>query len=345
VAYAVSAFYERTDHMSPVAMLLAAVLHAVTAAALFWVSPLNRHDLEEDPIEVTIEQPKPPPEPAPVQEAVKPPPTPPAPPPAPAPTPPAAEAAPPPPPAAAAKAEPKPAQTAASKDPLGVAPPAPVAPEPKQKDEPAPQPPKEATVEPPKPSEPPKPPEPPEAKPQPPQEAAAAPAEPPLEKVVPPVEAPRAPLTMRDFVKVLPPPSVPQPPPPRPQQPLQHSPLSPAPASPQNSASAAVPSLVNPAEEATHTRAKNAYLLQVLRKFGQFLPNLRDKNEGGTVVLRFVIARDGRLVEASILKSSGVMALDKGMLDTLRAAAPYPPLPPDIPESQVVFVQPITARQ
>jgi len=74
VAYAVSAFHERTDHMSPVAMLLAAVLHAATAAALFWVSPLNRHDLEEDPIEVTIEQPKPPdpPKPSPLSRRRRP---------------------------------------------------------------------------------------------------------------------------------------------------------------------------------------------------------------------------------------------------------------------------------
>src|SRR5436190_19207903 len=94
--------------MSPVAAFLAAALHVATALALFWVSPLHRHDLDDDAIEVTMEQPKLP-ETPPVQEAVKPPP-PPALPPQPAPTPPAAQAAPPPPPppASAAKPEPKP---------------------------------------------------------------------------------------------------------------------------------------------------------------------------------------------------------------------------------------------
>ena len=63
MVHAVSAFYERSGHMSPVAAALAAGLHVATALALFLVSPLNRHDVDTDvgtPIEVTIEQPKPP---------------------------------------------------------------------------------------------------------------------------------------------------------------------------------------------------------------------------------------------------------------------------------------------
>jgi protein TonB len=102
---------------------------------------------------------------------------------------------------------------------------------------------------------------------------------------------------------------------------------------------------VNPAEASASHHAKEAYLWQVIRKFSQYLPDLRAKNEGGTVVLRFVIARDGRLVDASIVRSSGVMALDRGMLESLRAASPYPPLPADVPGSQVEFVQPIQARR
>jgi TonB family protein len=337
VAHAVSAFYQCSDRMPPAAALLAALLHAATAAALVWMSPLHRHDLAEDAIEVTIEQPKPPEPPREaVQQPVPPPPTR-APPPAPVPSPPAAETTPPPPPPAAAtpKAEPKPTeQAAASKEPLGISPPAPPAPEPPQQQEPKPQPPQE------------------EAAAAPPPETPEPAPEPPLEKVVPPVEAPQAPLTMRDFVKIPPPPSVPHPTPqpqPAPQrspQPLQHSPLSTAPTpAPQASANPSVSTFINPAGEAARTRAKDAYLWQVVRKFSQYLPNLREKNEGGTVVLRFVIARDGRLVEASIAKSSGVVALDRGMLESLRAASPYPPLPPELPGNQVVFVQPIAAKQ
>jgi protein TonB len=327
--------------MSPLAAFMAAALHVATALVLFWVSPLNRHDLDEDPVEITMEAPAPQetqPEQPPVQEAVKPP--------QPAPTPPAAQAAPPPPPPAAAtkpepKPQPKPQEQAASDKPLGVAPPAPAKEEPPKPGGSAPEPKKEAAAAPQQ-----------EAAASPPPPPPPAPTEPPLEKVVPPLEAPPAPLTMRDFVKVVPPPVVPHPPQAAPQpapqrpgpSPLQHSPLSPAP-QPPSSSSASVSTFVNPADEAGHSRAKDAYLWQVIRKFSQYLPDLRDKNEGGTVVLRFSIARDGRLTEASIVKSSGVMALDKGLLESLRAASPYPPLPPEIPGDHVVFTQPIAARR
>jgi hypothetical protein len=33
------------------------------------------------------------------------------------------------------------------------------------------------------------------------------------------------------------------------------------------------------------------------------------------------------------------------MLEALRAAAPYPPLPADIPGDRIVFTQPITAKR
>ena len=92
-------------------------------------------------------------------------------------------------------------------------------------------------------------------------------------------------------------------------------------------------------------RAADEYVWAVIRKFSQYLPDLREKNEGGTVVVRAVIARDGRLLESSIAKSSGVLALDKGMLEALRAAAPYPPLPAEIPGDHIVFTQPITAKR
>jgi TonB family protein len=360
VVHAVSAFYERSGHMSPVAAALAAGLHVATALALFLVSPLNNHDIDTDvgsAIDVTIEQPKPPEEPPPpAQEAAKPqpPPQPPAP-AAPPPQPPAAQPAQPPPPpppvsAQTSKPEPKPPAPKVSKEPLGVSPPPPEAKTEEAKLEPKPEPQ-------------------PEPKPEPKQEAALAqPAEPTppppeqqLEKALPPVEQPAAPLSMRDFVKTLPPPPAPPPSPPAPHptppvqhaapQPpahtLQHSPLSSPQPQSQASASAgpSVSTFVNPAQASAQNRAKDAYLWQMIRKFSQYLPDLREKNEGGTVLLRFTIARDGRLVEASIAKSSGVPALDRGLLDSLRAASPYPPLPPEIPGAQVTFVQPIGAAR
>jgi TonB family protein len=327
--------------MSPVAALLAATLHAATALALFWVSPLNRHDIEDDPIEVTIEQPKPPTEPPPTQEAAKPQPTPP-----PAPTPPAqppapaAEPAPPPSaPIAAVKPEPKPQPPPVSTQQLGLPPQPSVEPEEKKA---------EARLEP-------KPEPPAEPKPEATQEAVVQPVEPTppppeqtLENVLPPVEAPRAPLTMRDFVKVLPPPPAPPPaqhPPPQqhaqPQQPPPRpSPLSPKPPS-QEQPQASVSAFQNPADAYGHARIHENYLEAIARRMAQyrFVPkSMKGLNTQGVVVLHLVVARDGRLLSSAIAKSSGNPPMDLAVLDTAQKAAPYGPLPPELTGNSVTFV-------
>jgi protein TonB len=189
---------------------------------------------------------------------------------------------------------------------------------------------------------------------------------------MPAVETPPPPLSSSDIVRLMPPP--PPPPPPAPPQPVPEAapkapppppapkathaappPPAPPPAlrqpqpsplgggQPGSSSAAAPPGFVNPA--ASQVRAKEAYVWQVIRRFSQYLPDLREKNEGGTVVLRFVIARNGRLVDASIVRSSGVIALDRGLLEAVRAASPYPPLPNEIPGNQIEFTQPIQAAR
>ena len=89
--------------------------------------------------------------------------------------------------------------------------------------------------------------------------------------------------------------------------------------------------------------AKVAYLWRVIQKMSQHLPDLR-VSRGGTVVLRFVIARDGRLMDVSVVQSSGVAALDRGMQEALKAGSPYPPMPATIPGSEVTFTQRFVAK-
>jgi TonB family protein len=366
VVHAVSAFYERSGHMSPVAAALAAGLHVATALALFLVSPLNRHDVDDDTgkaIEVTIEQPKPP-EPPP--EPPKPQPQP------PAVQPPAAQPAPPPPPppAAAQKPQPQaqPRPKTASQERLGL-PPKSDEPDKKQelkkgevqpdlkseakaepKAEPKPEPKAEAKLE--------SKPEPKvEPKPEPTQEAAAQPAEPtpppptekPLEKVLPPVEQPAAPLTMRDFVKVLPPPPPPPPSPPAPrpapppqqaQQQPQPSPLSQRPPLPQEQREASVSEFQNPAAAYSSARVHDDYLVSIARKMSQyrFVPkSMTGLSTQGVVVLSLVVSRDGRLLNSAIARTSGNPPMDAAVLETAQKAAPYGPLPPEIPGNSATF--------
>ena len=60
MAHEVSLTYARFDHMSPTAVVLATLLHASVAVALWWVSPLHRVDQIPDAIEITMEQVPPP---------------------------------------------------------------------------------------------------------------------------------------------------------------------------------------------------------------------------------------------------------------------------------------------
>ncbi|MBS0527200.1 MAG: energy transducer TonB [Proteobacteria bacterium] len=346
MAHAITASSSRYDHMSPVAAALAAVLHVATALALFLVSPLNRHDVDVDnAIDVTIEQPKPP-EPPP-QEAVKP---------TPPPQPPAVQPAPPPPPPAAQarRPEPKLQPQPTPKEQIGLPPETPVEPDAK-KTEAKPAPVAEARLEP-------KPEPPPEPKLEPKPEAAAHLAEPapppveakPLEKVLPPVEQPAAPLTMRDFVKALPrppasPPSPPAhhtpPPQQHPQQP-QPSPLSQR-SPPTEQRQASVSAFQNPADAYNHAREHDDYLVGIARRMSQyrFVPqSMKGLNAQGVVVLSLVVARDGRLLNSSIARSSGNRTMDVAVLETAQKAAPYGPLPPAISGNSATFTLSVPYR-
>ena len=52
-------------------------------------------------------------------------------------------------------------------------------------------------------------------------------------------------------------------------------------------------------------------------------------NESKRVVLLFSIARDGRLLNVSVHRSSGLPAADKAAIDAVKLTAPFRPLPPD----------------
>ncbi len=305
--------------MSPPAAGMALALHVTVALALWWVSPLKFIDVEsQQPIEVTMEAPVPPPTPTPPEppQATQP-------------------AAPPPAPSPAAPASRPPPPSGSAQGPLGL-PPRPT-PEP-----PKPQPP--AAVEPQQALAPPK------IDVQP----APEPGPPPVDKVLPRVEAPPAPLTMQDFVKIAPPPPhevvkpLPQQVAPAPpQHVLKPSPLS----TPQQQASrdsgSSPNTFVNPADTYVHTQAADNYLSQVARKISQYryyqhTPVVRTVE--GVVVTRLVIARDGRLLDVSVVRSSGFQTLDTGLLDTIRKASPFPPLPGDVKGDKASFTLNIPYR-
>jgi protein TonB len=62
----------------------------------------------------------------------------------------------------------------------------------------------------------------------------------------------------------------------------------------------------------------------------------RDRNEQGTVAVRFTVARSGRVVEAAIVRASGSSLLDEAALGLLRQAA-FPPFPANMTQAQVTI--------
>jgi periplasmic protein TonB len=65
------------------------------------------------------------------------------------------------------------------------------------------------------------------------------------------------------------------------------------------------------------------------------------KDATGVVNLSFSIDRQGHVLNSRVIKSSGSAVLDTEALSLLKRAAPLPPPPAGIPDSDLTFVVPI----
>jgi protein TonB len=351
--------------MSPAAVGLAVLLHAVAALALWWLAQEPKAPAEPA-LEVYFEpapkpQEKPPePEQRPEQKPEpKPEPQPQSQPPPPQVVPPIEALAPP-----AEIVSDKPTQAPPKGDKpkdAELAPPPPplqdVLPSPDQdvapptasefaKVEPAPPPPAPAPPSP----EPPSPPAPQQKTPTAPPSAAG-------ELPKPPEPAPPAPKQQA----LATPPAKPQPPqPPQPQHPkppmpqlqkpeYKPSPLSTAPSRrPPAGTQSENPSpspFVNPADTYSKARAADNYLWQVVRRLQGYRYQANTRATQGITVVRVVIARDGRLLNVTVSRSSGVPEFDQGVLAGVRSGSPYAPLPPDIRGDSATFDLPLVSSR
>jgi protein TonB len=94
-------------------------------------------------------------------------------------------------------------------------------------------------------------------------------------------------------------------------------------------------------------QAQQDYLLQIVRRLSQarFMPATREERERGLVVVRLTIGRDGRLVDVVLARPSGSPALDRGVVDTIRKASPFAPLPVELAADRHTFIVPINYAQ
>lgn len=322
-----------SGRMSPEAVGLAVLLHAALALAL-WALAAYRPTIEppEDPVEITIERPKPPDPPPPPQQAQ------------PKPTPPPVEGLKPP-----AERE---ADKATQVRPSGEAPKDIAAPPPRSLEQVTPQPPT--------------PPSPP-----PPETAMVAPTPP---SPVPPPDRPM----LQPFPKPTlgpsiepPPPSRPKPPEPPPPavarpQPQPTPPPPPAPVTPhqqprpsplvgpqsqqppavarhQDAPTPPSSPFVNPADEHNRATAEQNYLWQVVSRLRGYRYHANVPVMEGLTVVMVTIARDGRLLDAQVVRSSGVAAMDQGVLAGIRQGSPYAPLPASLPGPSARFRLPLVS--
>lgn len=276
--------------MSPAALALAVLLHALVVLVLWWLS-LDRFHVTpaEEVIEITLEQPKPP-EPPPQQQALQ--------------TPPLVE---------------------------GLRPPAEIT-----ADKPTQAMPAEVSKEPP------------------------SPPPPPLQQATPlPLAEPPPPKPSELARPVDPPPpqqqalAVPQPPRPTPHAPAPEHRPSPLGTTPQRRPpSAPVPvdppsqhRFVNPADAYNRARVSDNYLWQVARKLSGYRYQARTSANEGLTVVRVTIARDGRLLDVSVARSSGIPEFDQGVIAGVRAGSPYSPLPPEIAGDRATFTLPLVSSR
>jgi len=98
---------------------------------------------------------------------------------------------------------------------------------------------------------------------------------------------------------------------------------------------------LSPADELNRARAETDYLWQVVSKLRSYRYHVDAPVTEGITVVMVTIARDGRLLDAQVVRSSGVAAMDQGVLDGIRRGAPYAPLPENISGSSARFRLPL----
>jgi periplasmic protein TonB len=149
-----------------------------------------------------------------------------------------------------------------------------------------------------------------------------------LKQSLPPVEQPPV-VSTRELARNPAVPALPKTPPPR------ARPVTPAPVT---------TVAAKPAVAESQRRAEQDYFLQVIQKLSRYryYPKSHEASENGMVVTRVTVARDGRLLDVELTKSSGFPNLDRGVMETIRQASPFAPLPAEVTDSQLIFTVPIS---
>lgn len=173
-----------------------------------------------------------------------------------------------------------------------------------------------------------------------------------FEQSLPPPEATPPPPTSRDIARAATPRPAAARPPPRPQSALP--PRTGQPPSPQGSPSESQQAAGQPASSASTSDSlsglggqRNDYLSRVARqieRFREYPAIARQNGQQGRVVMRVTITRDGRLLDASVDRSSGWPVIDSAELATIRRSGKFPEVPGSMPGDPIVLILPVTYK-
>lgn len=108
--------------------------------------------------------------------------------------------------------------------------------------------------------------------------------------------------------------------------------------------SPSAPSPGGPAGAPTAAPAMDSYYARLaawLERHKHYPRQAQRRRQEGVVKLRFVMDRQGQVLTAQVLHSSGYSALDEAARDMLRRAEPLPPLPPELTQARLEIVVPV----
>lgn len=78
-----------------------------------------------------------------------------------------------------------------------------------------------------------------------------------------------------------------------------------------------------------------------LAKYKKYPDEAHKKKQEGTVLVAFVLARDGTVLEARIERSSGFPLIDQATIDMMRRASPVPPVPASYTGERLAIAMPV----
>jgi protein TonB len=126
---------------------------------------------------------------------------------------------------------------------------------------------------------------------------------------------------------------------PRP-RPVVVQPTSPEPRPPVQTIPAPTPAVSSQAVAAA-TTSWQIRLQAHLARFKRHPPEAQMRHQEGTPMLRFTMARDGRVLSFGLANGSGHELLDQEALGLMERAQPLPPLPPEVSQGTIQLVVPL----